>query len=153
MERDWPVIMRNVIDACKKEKAKLIFFDDAYMYGKVEGLITEKTPYHPTSKKGAVRADITRMLEKEMKEGHIQAAITRAVDFYGQEVTNKSAPGVYVFSNLKKGKRAMWPVNADVPRSFTYVPDAARALYMLATHDRTWGEIWHLPSTIPSLTG
>src|SRR5579862_7273365 len=30
---DWPVIMRNTIDACKAAGARLIFFDNVYMYG------------------------------------------------------------------------------------------------------------------------
>src|ERR1700760_962943 len=28
----WPVIMRNTIDACKAAGARLIFFDNVYMY-------------------------------------------------------------------------------------------------------------------------
>ena len=28
----WPVIMRNVINSCKKHGAKLVFFDNIYMY-------------------------------------------------------------------------------------------------------------------------
>jgi nucleoside-diphosphate-sugar epimerase len=151
--RDWPVIMRNVIDACKATGARLIFFDDVYMYGQVDGVMTEETPYRPTSKKGAVRAQVARMLEAEMAAGTIRAAIARAVDFYGPRVTDKSAPGVYVFSNLAKGKTAQWPINADVPRSFNYTPDAARALYLLATHPEAFGQVWHLPSVQPALTG
>lgn len=108
---EWPIIMRNVIDACKATGAKLIFFDNAYMYGKTEGVITETSPYKSVSKKGKIRAKIAQMLEKEMQEGSLKAMIARAVDFYGSNVTDKSAPGVYVFSNLKKGKRALWPIN------------------------------------------
>lgn len=148
--KEWPVIMRNVIDACKMVDTKLIFFDNAYMYGKTNGVITEVTPYNAVSKKGKVRAGITRMLEKEMQEGSIKAMIVRAVDFYGPGVTDKSAPGVYVFSNLKKGRRAMWPVNADVPRSFNYIPDAVEALWLLANREDAFGQIWHLPSAPPS---
>ncbi len=151
--KEWPVIMRNVIDACKAADSKLIFFDDAYMYGKTDGIITESTPYNAISKKGRVRAEIARMLEYEMKEGSIKAMITRAVDFYGPGVTDKSAPGVYVFSKLKKGKRAMWPLNANVSRSFNYVPDAAEALWLLAGREDTFGQIWHLPSALPAPTG
>jgi nucleoside-diphosphate-sugar epimerase len=51
-QRDWPVIMRNVIDACKATGARLVFFDDVYMYGKVDGVMTEETPYRHSSKKG-----------------------------------------------------------------------------------------------------
>ena len=32
----WPRIMANTIEACKRAGAKLIFFDNVYMYGKVE---------------------------------------------------------------------------------------------------------------------
>jgi uncharacterized protein YbjT (DUF2867 family) len=31
----WPRIMANTIEACKRSGAKLIFFDNVYMYGKV----------------------------------------------------------------------------------------------------------------------
>lgn len=151
--KEWPVIMQNVIDACKAADAKLIFFDDAYMYGKTDGIITENSPYNAISKKGKIRAGIARMLEKEMQQGSIKAMIARAVDFYGPGVTDKSAPGVYVFSNLKKGKRAMWPVNANVPRSFNYVPDAAEALWLLANREEAFGQIWHLPSALPAPSG
>lgn len=152
-KKEWPVIMRNVIDACKAADAKLIFFDNAYMYGKTNGIITETTPYNAISKKGKIRAEIARMFEKEMHEGSIKAMIARAVDFYGPGVTDKSAPGVYVFSKLKKGKRAMWPVNANVPRSFNYIPDAAEALWLLASREDAFGQIWHLPSALPAPTG
>lgn len=150
--KEWPVIIRNVIDACKEAGAKLVFFDNAYMYGKVDGEITESTPYYASSEKGKVRAEVARVLQKEMEDGSIKAVIARAVDFYGPEVTDKSAPGVYVFSKMKAGKKAQWPINADVPRSFTYVPDAVEALYLLATRDEAYGQIWHLPSARP-LTG
>lgn len=152
-QRDWPTIMRNVIAACQAAKAKLVFFDDVYMYGRVNGLITEETPYRPISRKGQVRAEVARLLQQQMNAGTIQAVIARAVDFYGPGVTDKSAPGVYVFGNLKKGRRAQWPINADVPRSFNYTPDAARALYLLATHDKALGQVWHLPTPRPALTG
>jgi len=48
----WPVIMSNVIEACKENGTKLVFFDNVYVYGKVDGKMTEKTPVNPCSKKG-----------------------------------------------------------------------------------------------------
>src|ERR1700761_2414335 len=50
--KSWPTLMRNVIDACKASNAKLVFFDNIYMYGKVNGRITEDAPFKPVSKKG-----------------------------------------------------------------------------------------------------
>ena len=38
----WPSIMNNVIEACKRANAKLIFFDNVYAYGKVVGPMTEQ---------------------------------------------------------------------------------------------------------------
>lgn len=152
-QRDWHVIMRNVIDSCKANGSKLIFFDDAYMYGKVDGIMTEETPYNPCSKKGKVRAAVAEMLLKEMNDGTIKAAIARAVDFYGAGVSEKSAAGTLVFANMKKGKTAQWFINPNVPRSYNYTPDAAKALYILATNENSFGQVWHLPSVQPALTG
>jgi nucleoside-diphosphate-sugar epimerase len=152
-ERDWPVIMRNVIDACKATNAKLVYFDNVYMYGRVDGLMTESTPYKPVSRKGKARAVVARMLEDEMAAGTIEAVIARAVDFYGPAVTDKSAAGTLVFSNMKKKKKAQWFINADVPRSYTFVPDAAAGVYKLAKTPSAYGEVWHLPSVSPALTG
>lgn len=152
-ERDWPLIMQHVIKCCKENHAKLIFFDNVYMYGKVDGVMTEETPYRPRSKKGSVRAEVARMLLKEMELWTIDAAIARAVDFYGPGVTDKSAAGVLVFKNLANGKTAQWPINPDVPRSYNYTPDAAKALYMLAKRPEASGQVWHLPAVQPALTG
>ncbi len=150
---EWPIIMRNVIDACKAAGAKLIFFDNVYMYGKVDGVMTEETPYRPCSKKGKVRAEVAEMLQKEMNAGNIKAAIARAADFYGPEVKEKSAAGILVFANMVKGKKAQWFSNPDVPRSYNYTPDAAAALYLLSKDESAFGEVWHLPSVQPALTG
>ena len=50
-ETEWPLVMNNVIQACKAVKAKLVFFDNVYMYGKVAGVMTEATAFNPNSKK------------------------------------------------------------------------------------------------------
>jgi nucleoside-diphosphate-sugar epimerase len=150
---NWPVIMRNTIDACKAANAKLIFFDNIYAYGLVKGKITESTPFHPASKKGEVRAAVDQMLLDEMHAGKINAVIAKATDFYGPRSTDKSAAGILVFDRLKKGGTAQWMANADLPRSFNYTPDAARGLYILATHEESFGQTWHLPVSSPDLTG
>lgn len=151
-QEQWPVIMRNVINACKVTGAKLIFFDNIYMYGKINGVITEESPYRYVSKKGRVRADVARMLLQEMAAGTVKAAIARAADFFGPRVTEKSLPSVLVFDKMKKGETAQWFINANVPRALHYTPDVAEALYILATSEKAFGEVWHLPAPEP-LTG
>ena len=151
-KEQWPVIMRNVIDACKATGAKLVFFDNIYMYGKIDGKITEDTPYNYVSQKGRVRADVARMLLQEMAAGTLKATIARATDFYGPRVMEKSVASLLVFDRMKNGNSAQWLINPNVPRSFNYTPDAAEALYILATDDKAVGQVWHLPAADP-LTG
>jgi len=150
---DWPVIMRNTIDACKAAGAKLIFFDNVYMYGRVKGKITETLPYKPSSAKGKIRAEIDEMLLKEMNAGSLKAIIATSADFYGPRTGKTSVASIMVFDKMKNGKSAQWFVNKKQPHSFTYTQDAAIALYMLATTDSSYGQIWNLPTAKPALTG
>jgi hypothetical protein len=69
----WPLIMANTIEACKRAGAKLIFFDNVYMYGRVNGSMTEETPFNPCSKKGEIRAKIAVSLMDEWKDGSLTA--------------------------------------------------------------------------------
>ena len=149
----WPKIMTNVINACKETGSKLIFFDNVYMYGKATENMTEETPFNPNSKKGEVRTAIATQLLSEMKAGNIEALIARSADFYGPVGFETSVPNMLVFANLKKGKKAQWLVNAKLPHSFTYVPDAAKALYILANDDKAFGQTWHLPTSQEIITG
>ena len=151
--KSWPILIRNVIDACKAANAKLIFFDNIYMYGKVNGPITENAPFKPVSKKGEVRAAIDTMLLAEMKAGTLQVAIAKATDFYGPRCTDKSAPGVLVFDRMKKKLASQWFINANLPRAFNYTPDCAKGLYILATHKEAFGQTWHLPVAQPTPSG
>jgi nucleoside-diphosphate-sugar epimerase len=144
-KKNWPRIMTNVINACNATNTRLIFFDNVYMYGKVNGVMTEETPFNPVSKKGEVRAAIATQLLNEMKSGNIRAIIARSADFYGAP-GKTSIPNVLIFDNLKKGKKAQWMMNAKVPHSFTYVPDAAKALYMLSKKEDAYGQTWHMPT-------
>jgi nucleoside-diphosphate-sugar epimerase len=148
----WPLIMQNVINACKKYNAKLVFFDNVYMYGKVDGIMTENTPINPCSKKGEVRAKIAGMILDEVKQGNIQAIIARAADFYGPK-TATSFVNALVFDNLKKGKKAQWMANVNKVHSFTYTPDAGKATAILGNTAFAFNQVWHLPTQANPLTG
>ena len=149
----WPPIIDNSIEACKKTGTKLIFLDNVYMYGKTEGLMTEETPYDPSSRKGDLRARLATQLMSEVREGNITAMIARSADFYGPGAGRTSIPDILVFQKLRQSAKAQWLVNAHVPHSLTYTPDIARALYLLATDDSAWDQVWHLPTAADPLTG
>jgi len=148
----WPRIMANTIEACKAAQAKLVFFDNVYMYGQVQGPMTEQTPDAPCSKKGAVRAAIATTLMDEVKAGNVSALIARSADFYGPNTKN-GVPNVLVLENFAKGATASWLVNAKVPHSLTFIPDAARGVAMLAERESAFNQIWHLPTTADPPTG
>jgi nucleoside-diphosphate-sugar epimerase len=148
----WPQIMDNVIEACKRAQAKLIFFDNVYMYGKVDGPMTEDTPYAPCSRKGEVRARIATALMDEVKAGRLTAMIARSADFYGPDTRN-SVPNMLVFEALAKARKPSWLLDATVPHSLTFTPDAARGLMMLAGRDMAWNQVWHLPTAPNPPTG
>ena len=46
----WPRVMSNAIEACKHAGAKLLFFDNVYMYGRVSGPMTETSSIHAAGK-------------------------------------------------------------------------------------------------------
>lgn len=149
----WPKIMQNTVEACKKANAKLIFFDNVYMYGRVSGKMTEQTPYNPCSRKGEIRAKIARDLESEMQSGSLKASIARAADLYGPFITTNSVPFIFVFAKLLKSKKPQWLIHGGISHSFTYTLDCARALHSMSGNAETWGKVWHLPTFNPALTG
>jgi len=148
----WPAIMKNTIDACKKYNSKLIFFDNVYMLGKVSGAMTETTPYNPVSKKGELRATLATLLMDEVKAGNIKAMIARAADFYGPNC-NTSVLNLLVFDKLAKGKKAQWMGNDEVLHSFTFTPDCGKALWLLSQKEDAWNQVWNMPTAAPPLTG
>lgn len=151
-QEQWPLIMRNVIDACKKHKSKLVFFDNVYIYGKVNGWMTESTPANPCSKKGVVREVIAGMLMNEITQGSLTAMIVRAADFYGPN-TPLSFATVMIFDNMAKGKKAQWMMNDSVKHSLTYTPDAGKATALLGNTSSAYNQVWHLPTYRNALTG
>ena len=151
-QEQWPQVMRNVMNACEQHGARLVFFDNVYAYGRVDGVMTEETPFNPISKKGEVRANIATMLLDEMRNGDLQAMIVRSADFYGPNAV-QSFPHVTVFERLKAGRAAQWIGNPNTVHTFTFTPDVGRALAVLGRSSEAYGQTWHLPTTKEPLSG
>lgn len=152
-QEKWPTTMRNVIAACQQHGAKLVFFDNVYMYD-CDRLnpMTEETPIRPTSKKGVVRAEIAQMVMDAVRAGTLTALIARAADFYGPN-NDKSVLVETVVKNLKQGKAANWFASLNHLHNFTYTPDAARATALLGNTPDAYGQVWHLPTHPQRLNG
>jgi nucleoside-diphosphate-sugar epimerase len=150
-EAIWPRIMKNVINACIRHQSKLVFFDNVYMYGKVNGWMKEDTPINPISRKGEVRRKIAEQLLTEIDLGHIEALIARSADFYGPEAYN-TLTYITLFQRLKEGKKPQWMINPKLKHSFTYTPDAAKGTALLGNTPSAYGKVWHLPTDNNVLT-
>jgi len=150
--KQWPSLMKNVIEACKKYDTKLVFFDNVYSYGKVDGWMTEKTPFKPDSKKGEIRVEINKMILNEVEQGNLKAIIARAPDFYGPE-TPLAFVNIMVFENFKKKKKAQWFIDVNKKHSLIYTPDAGKATAMLGNTDSAYNQVWHLPTNKNAITG
>jgi nucleoside-diphosphate-sugar epimerase len=151
-QQQWPVVMRNTIDACKKHKAKLVFFDNVYAYGLVKGTMNEETPYNPISKKGEVRAKIATMLMEEVKSGNLNAIIIRAADFYGPGAKLSLIQSA-VTERLKAGKKAQWIGDPKKIHTFTYTPDAGRTVAQLGNAEEAYNQVWHALTSAEKITG
>ena len=152
-EEKWPRLMRATINACMKHNARLVFFDNVYMYD-INAIphMTEESLYNPSSKKGIVRKEIAQMIMDEVKAGKLMALIARSADFYGPG-NEKSFVIEMVYKNLLKGKAANWFIDPDKKHSFTFTPDAAKATALLGNTDDAFNTIWHLPTDKNTLTG
>lgn len=151
-QQQWPAFMRTVIDACKTHDARLVFFDNVYMYAKSAiPHMTEDAPLDPPSKKGAVRKQLHEMIFEEVHQGNLNAVIARSADFYGPD--NKNSPlTIMVADNLMKGKKAQAFGNIDKVHNYTYTPDAAKATAILGNTDDAYNQVWHVPTTKERLT-
>ena len=147
-QQQWPVVMQNLINASKETQARLIFFDNVYMYGLVKGPMLETTPYNPVSVKGEIRARISTQLMDEVKAGNIQATIARAADFYGTDSMN-SFLDMMVLDKYAKKTKAQWIGDPKVLHNFTYIPDTGKAMYLLGQTPESGNQIWHLPTAAP----
>ena len=153
-QAQWPVIMENAIRACARDKVRLVFFDNVYMYDDTSmAPMNETHPVNPPSKKGKVRAAIASRFMEAVQKGEMEGLIARSADFYGPSIEKVSVLTEMVIKPLKAGKSANWMGKSDKKHSFTYVPDAARATALLGNSDSAYGQVWHLPTAPNPYTG
>lgn len=140
----FPIMMRNVIDACKKHGTKLVFFDNTYMYPKTSEPQTEETSFQPNGSKSSVRAEMANMLLEEMKNKQIEAVICRAPEFYGNGKTQSITNGM-IFEKIAQQKTLIVPIKDNTRRTLIWTPDASRAMALIGNTPDAYGQTWHLP--------
>jgi nucleoside-diphosphate-sugar epimerase len=118
----------------------------------VKGVMTEETPFNPTSKKGEVRAKIATQLLEEMKAGNLQGMIVRAADFYGPNVITSLTHSM-VTERVKARKAPQWIGDQKKNHSFTYTPDAGKCVAILGNTPSAYQQTWHALTSPERMSG
>ncbi|MEU4325669.1 NAD-dependent epimerase/dehydratase family protein [Nonomuraea dietziae] len=146
---DWPPMAASFMAAAEASGAVLVALGNLYPYGPVRGPMTEDLPLASTNPKAQVRAKMWNDMRAAHDAGRIRAVEIRGSDYFGPGTTDQSYLGDRFIVPLKAGKTVplIWP--ADIPHSWTYLPDVAEALVVAAGDERAWGRPWHVPTTEP----
>jgi len=144
----FPALTRSILGAAEASGAKLVFADNLYAYGPVDGPLREDLPANAGGRKGRVRVEMAAELLGAHRDGRVRVAIGRASDYYGPHGTG-SVAGETVFGRILARKKPQWPGRLDQPHTFHFLPDIARGLLVLADHPEADGQVWHLPAAEP----
>lgn len=132
------------MDEAGKAGTVVVFAENLYSYGKVEGPITETGPRNADFGKPAVRTQLVRA-----RAAHATPTVSVAAsDFLGPYV-RASVAGEQLFTPILTGKKVQALGKLDVPHSFTYVPDLAAAMIRAAAEESVWNTFLHAPTAPP----
>jgi nucleoside-diphosphate-sugar epimerase len=140
-----PPMMNGIIEGASAAGARLVYGDNLYAYGYVDGPIKEDLPYRPVGPNTKARADVATTLMNAHAKGKVRATIGRASDFYGPHARQSKA-GDGIFGRALAGKPAQVLGNPDLPHTLTFIDDFAAALIRLSRQDEALGEVWHVPN-------
>jgi len=143
---EFPAIAAGIVEGAAASGAKLVYGDNLYMYGPVEGTMTEERPYAATTKKGRLRGEIARSLLDAHLAGKLRVAIGRGSDFFGPFATDAAMMGSRVFGRALAGRSAQVVGDPDRLHTFTFIDDFGEALVTLGEREEALGQAWHVPS-------
>jgi nucleoside-diphosphate-sugar epimerase len=148
---EFPAIAAGIIEGAAAAGAKLVYGDNLYMYGAVEGAMTEDLAYAATTRKGRIRATIARSMMDAHLARKLRVTIGRGSDFFGPFATDAAMMGSRVFGRALGGKSAQIVGHPDRLHTFTFIDDFGQALVALGEHEEALGKAWHVPSP-PAIT-
>lgn len=146
---DWlsafPTMVANGIAAAEASNAKLVFTDNLYAYGPVDGPVDEGTVERPQGPKEKLRAELGHTLLDAHAHGRARVTIGRVSDYYGPDA-RMSLPDELIIEPLARGRNPMWFAPLGMPHTFAYSIDTAKALVILGDDPRADGRIFHTPA-------
>jgi nucleoside-diphosphate-sugar epimerase len=140
-----PPLMGGLIAGVSASGARIVYADNLYAYGPIDGRLTEDLPFRATGPNGRLRAALADQLMEAHAGGTVRATIGRASDYFGPRGLQSTA-GERLFMPALAGKPAQVLGDPDMPHTVTYLPDFARGLVTLGTYDDALGQAWHVPS-------
>jgi nucleoside-diphosphate-sugar epimerase len=140
-----PALMHGIIEGAASADAKLVYGDNLYAYGRVDGPIREDLPYRPVGPNTRVRAEVATTLMNAHASGKLRSTIGRASDFFGPH-TRQSTAGDDIFARALAGRPARVLGDPDTPHTYTFIDDFASGLMTLAEREEALGQVWHVPS-------
>jgi len=129
--RDWDKVVLPMLDstiaAARAVGARIVFPGTVYNFGPdAFPTLTEQSPQHPATRKGAIRVEMERRLEA----AGVPVIVVRAGDFFGP-----GAPSTWFSGGLvKPGKpvRAIQnPARDGIGHQWAYIPDVAETMARL----------------------
>lgn len=147
--KQYPAIQAGLVAGAGAAGAVLVSAENVYVYGRVEGPMTEDTPLAPCSRKGEIRARMFEELMAAHRAGTVRVAVGRGPDYYGPEAVTTTVYGERVFYPALAGKPAEIFGRPDARHTWTHVDDFARGLVTLGTRPEAQGKAWHMPCPPP----
>jgi len=144
----FPVAVDGVLFGAQAAEARMVFVDDTWMYGRLDGPMSEELPSRPVSNKGLLRAWLADKVLAAHTSGRVRTIIGRAPELYGPAV--ESVLGRNLFGPALSGRTALWVGELDQPLTPMFVDDFAHGLVELAERDEALGHAWHLPTPEPT---
>jgi nucleoside-diphosphate-sugar epimerase len=127
-------MLESSIAAAKAADARLVFPGTVYNYGAdAFPAISESSPQHPTTRKGAIRVAMEERLAQASRDG-VRVLIVRAGDFFGAAATNNSW-FVQLVTPHKPVRKVTYPGERDVGHAWAYLPDLGETIARLVERE------------------
>lgn len=133
------------ITAAKAAGARLVFPGTVYNFGPdAFPNLTEASPQHPKTRKGAIRVQMEQTLARAAEDG-LRVLIVRCGDFFGPKPGNN-----WLSQGLLKPGRPVsavtYPGPMSVPHCWAYLPDVAETMVRLADDEANLAdfEVFHM---------
>jgi nucleoside-diphosphate-sugar epimerase len=143
-----PAITEGAIAGASAAGARIVYGDNHYMYGPVDGPLTEDHPWNADDEKGLARAGVARRLLDANASGEVAATIGCASDFFGPQVLN-STVGDRLFLPALRGAPVEIMGHPDQLHTYSFIDDVAAGLITLGSEPAALGRVWNLPNPPP----